>query len=67
MDCAVVQHTRFNSSLHKLMADNQRATSSTERLALKVCRVTWSGPHQGLAAHVERYRNSPVMHRPEAS
>jgi len=29
----------------------------------KVCRVSWSGPHQGLAAHVERYRNSPVMHR----
>jgi len=28
----------------------------------KVCRVGWSGPHQGLAAHVERYRNSPVMH-----
>ena len=30
----------------------------------EVCRVSWSGPHQGLAAHVERYRNSPVMHRP---
>ncbi|CAE7570339.1 ML1 [Symbiodinium natans] len=29
----------------------------------EVCRVSWSGPHQGLAAHVERYRNSPVMHR----
>ena len=28
----------------------------------KVCGVTWSGPHQGLEAHVERYRNSPVMH-----
>lgn len=28
----------------------------------KVCSVTWSHPHQGLAAHVERYRNSPVMH-----
>jgi hypothetical protein len=23
--------------------------------------VSWSGPHQGLEAHVERYRNSPVM------
>lgn len=22
----------------------------------------WGGPHQGLEAHVERYRNSPVMH-----
>lgn len=28
----------------------------------KVCAVTWSRPHQGLAAHVDRYRNSPVMH-----
>lgn len=27
----------------------------------KVSGVSWSGPHQGLAAHVERYRNSPVM------
>eukprot|EP00930_Biecheleria_cincta_P072476 TRINITY_DN59868_c0_g1_i1.p1 TRINITY_DN59868_c0_g1~~TRINITY_DN59868_c0_g1_i1.p1 ORF type:complete len:311 (-),score=57.41 TRINITY_DN59868_c0_g1_i1:293-1225(-) len=29
----------------------------------KVCQVGWSGPHQGLTAHVERYRNSPVMHQ----
>jgi len=28
----------------------------------KVCSVTWSGPHQGRDAHVDRYRNSPVMH-----
>jgi hypothetical protein len=28
----------------------------------KVCGVSWSGPHQGLEAHTERYRNSPVMH-----
>lgn len=27
----------------------------------KVCEVMWSGL-QGLKAHVERYRNSPVMH-----
>lgn len=25
--------------------------------------VSWSHPHQGLESHVERYRNSPVMHR----
>lgn len=24
--------------------------------------VSWCGPHQGFDAHVERYRNSPVMH-----
>mmetsp|Transcript_59925 Transcript_59925/g.111046 ORF Transcript_59925/g.111046 Transcript_59925/m.111046 type:complete len:351 (+) Transcript_59925:80-1132(+) len=29
----------------------------------KVCSVSWSHPHQGYAKHVERYRNSPVMHR----
>lgn len=28
----------------------------------KVGSVGWSGPHQGLVAHIERYRNSPVMH-----
>lgn len=28
----------------------------------KVCAVSWSEPLQGLAANVERYRNSPVMH-----
>jgi hypothetical protein len=29
----------------------------------KVCTVSWSHPaQQGLAAHVDRYRNSPVMH-----
>jgi RNA recognition motif-containing protein len=28
----------------------------------KVCRVSWAEPNQGLAEHVERYRNSPVMH-----
>lgn len=28
----------------------------------KVCSVNWSAPFQGLEAHVERYRNSPVMH-----
>jgi len=28
----------------------------------KVCEVSWSNMHQGLAAHIERYRNSPVMH-----
>lgn len=28
----------------------------------KVCRVSWSNPHQGLEEHIERYRNSPLMH-----
>lgn len=29
----------------------------------KVCEVSWAQPHQGLVEHVERYRNSPVMHQ----
>jgi len=29
----------------------------------KVCEVTWGEPCQGLQAHVDRYRNSPVMHK----
>merc|ERR1719389_588726 len=28
----------------------------------KVSAVSWAQPHQGLDEHVERYRNSPVMH-----
>jgi len=28
----------------------------------KACQVMWAEPCQGLAAHVERYRSSPVMH-----
>lgn len=28
----------------------------------KVCSVSWSRPYQGMTAHTERYRNSPVMH-----
>jgi len=28
----------------------------------KVCEVSWSDMHQGLTAHIHRYRNSPVMH-----
>merc|ERR1712070_1091073 len=36
---------------------NQWATEDEE-----VCETSWSDPYQGLAANVERYRNSPVMH-----
>lgn len=28
----------------------------------KVCEITWSDPLQGIQAHIDRYRNSPVMH-----
>merc|ERR1712054_189697 len=36
--------------------------SSWTVLSDKVCSVAWCSPQQGLEAHVERYRNSPVMH-----
>jgi len=29
----------------------------------KVCEVTWGEPCQGLQAHIDRYRSSPVMHK----
>lgn len=28
----------------------------------KECMVNWASPHQGLEAHIEHFRNSPVMH-----
>jgi len=28
----------------------------------EACETCWSDPYQGLAANIERYRNSPVMH-----
>jgi protein phosphatase 1 regulatory subunit 42 len=29
----------------------------------KRCMVSWSDPHQGFQSNVERYKNSPVMHK----
>mmetsp|Transcript_111891 Transcript_111891/g.229102 ORF Transcript_111891/g.229102 Transcript_111891/m.229102 type:complete len:116 (-) Transcript_111891:76-423(-) len=29
----------------------------------RVCEVSWSDNHQGLADHIARYQNSPVMHK----
>jgi len=30
--------------------------------SVKASEVSWAHPHQGLTEHIERYRNSPVMH-----
>jgi hypothetical protein len=27
-----------------------------------VCQVAWNSVHQGIAVHIDRYRNSPLMH-----
>lgn len=36
--------------------------SEWEITTRKVCEVSWSCALQGLSAHIERYRDSPVMH-----
>lgn len=36
--------------------------SSWRFASQKVCEVAWGQPLQGLQQHIERYRNSPVMH-----
>jgi len=36
---------------------------SWEVASQKVCEVAWGSTLQGLSAHVEHYRNSPVMHK----
>jgi len=36
--------------------------SNWEIASTKVCEIGWSRPLQGLQAHIDRYRNSPVMH-----
>lgn len=54
-----------NSITHE---DAMRLTDKLQGFSLwsqdssKVCEVSWAHPNQGLAEHVERYRNSPVMH-----
>jgi hypothetical protein len=50
---------------HKTAKEFQQHFSGFSNWAAKskkVCKVTWSDALQGLEAHVERYRNSSVMH-----
>jgi len=50
------------------LVDNAAARRGLQHLdALRLtashsCSASWSTPSQGLEAHVERYRNSPMMH-----
>jgi len=41
--------------------DVMEGFSDWGRTGGKECNVVWSDPYQGLAANIERYRNSPVM------
>eukprot|EP00929_Paragymnodinium_shiwhaense_P058358 TRINITY_DN2920_c0_g1_i1.p1 TRINITY_DN2920_c0_g1~~TRINITY_DN2920_c0_g1_i1.p1 ORF type:complete len:657 (-),score=110.97 TRINITY_DN2920_c0_g1_i1:259-2229(-) len=53
------------------MIDHQGATGIMEKLngfsewkkqSQKVCEVVWGEPLQGIDKHIQRYRNSPIMH-----
>lgn len=42
--------------------DHFHGFSDWQVASQKVCHVSWSNPLQGIQAHIDRYRNSPVMH-----
>jgi len=52
----------INSSEAQRCFDEFEGFSDWKVPSEKVCTVTWGSPYQGFEAHVERYRNSPVMH-----
>jgi len=54
----LLTHEDAESLTDKLQGFSEWVSDST-----KVCEVSWAHPHQGLREHVERYRNSPVMHQ----
>lgn len=41
---------------------NLEGFNAWQVMSNKVCSVAWGDPLQGLNAHIQRYRNSPVMH-----
>lgn len=55
----------LNLASHELALRVQEHFTSFTRWPFpsdKVCEVAWNCPHQGLATHIDRYRNSPLMH-----
>ena len=54
---------RYSTGAHRSLTTPRFKRCDPHECLLKVCQVSWSGPHQGFDAHVARYRNSPVMHR----
>merc|ERR1719313_3040867 len=53
----------FVSQADAEMAKNQlNGFSDWAVQSQKICQVCWGEPLQGLEAHIERYRSSPVMH-----
>lgn len=52
-----VSHSHAELAKHRLQGYSDWKISSQ-----KVCDVCWGEPLQGQAAHIERYRSSPVMH-----
>jgi len=53
----LVTHQDAACLTEKLQGFHEWVSDST-----KDCEVSWAHPHQGVQEHVERYRNSPVMH-----
>jgi len=44
------------------MIERLNGFTNWKKMSAKVCEVTWGDQGQGLEAHIDRYRNSPVMH-----
>ena len=53
----------FTFGVHAPPPSHFAPTATMYCACIQVCRVGFSGPHQGLTAHIGRYRNSPVMHK----
>merc|ERR1719498_778285 len=63
MACSGEALVNFESyAAGKMARVNLQGFSQWKVQSLNVCEVSWSDPLQGLDAHVDRYRNSPLMH-----
>merc|ERR1712039_311383 len=58
---AVAQRFRTHFKGFEAWPQGSRVPESDAKL--KAAEVFWSHPHQGTEMHIERYRNSPLMHK----
>lgn len=54
----LVDHTSARALMQSLHGLSFASTDGSFQ-----CEASWSEPHRGLEGHIERYRNSPVMHQ----
>lgn len=62
---AALGYAFLNLTTHDAARQFWRSFSGYSKWSIpskKSCEVCWSEPYQGLAANIERYRKSPVMH-----